>query len=106
MRYMSNLVFGLSCLLAGGLIASQLVGVEASAQQQSGERSGLWEAEDCVGLSAGSGLFLGISGALLEELERLEDQGYESEANERIEDALRWSGLAANFAESFEAYCK
>ena len=106
MRHMSILGFGLSCLLVGGFLANQFVGTEVSAQQQTVERSGLWEAEDCVGLSAGSGLFLGISGALLEELERLEDQGYESEANERIENALRWSGLAADFAKNFEAYCK
>ena len=98
--------FGVICLLTGGVLASQFVGTEVSAQQQTPERSGLWEAEDCVGLSAGSGLFLGISGALLEELERLEDQGYESEANERIENALRWSGLAADLAKNFEAYCK
>lgn len=106
MRQMAILGFGVSCLLIGGVLASQFVGAEVSAQQQTLERSGLWEAEDCVGVSASSGLFLGISGALLQDLESLEDQGYESEANERIENALRWSGLAADFAKNFEAYCK
>jgi hypothetical protein len=51
MRQMAILSFGVSCLLIGGVLASQFVGTEVSAQQQTLERSGLWEAEDCVGLS-------------------------------------------------------
>tara|TARA_B100001765_G_C19197671_1_gene203812 strand:- start:32 stop:349 length:318 start_codon:yes stop_codon:yes gene_type:complete len=100
MRHMRNVVFGLSCLLGGVFLASQLVGAEASAQQQ---MVGRWGAEDCQGISAGSGAFLAASGELAEEAGRLRN---EAEAIETYEGALAFSELAANFAKTFEVYCK
>ena len=103
MRNLRSVIFGLSCLL-GGVFLANLFGAEAGAQQQTVER--IWAAEDCENISDASGLFLYVSGELLEEGERLTNEGYETEARESYEDGLGFSGLAANFARNFEVYCK
>ena len=105
MRNLRSVIFGLGCLLGGFFLANYL-GAEAGAQQQTVERSGLWEAEDCRNISVASGLFLYVSGELLEEVDELREEGYEAEADESFEDGLSFSELAANYAKIFEAYCK
>ena len=70
------------------------------------ERSGLWEAEDCKKISDASGLFLYVSGELLEKAEKLKKEGKEAKADESYEGVLFLSELAANYAKTFEAYCK
>ena len=100
MRHMRNVVFGLSCLLGGVFLASQLVGAEASAQQ---EMVGRWGAEDCQGISGGSGRFLAASGEFAREADRLRN---EAESLETYERAVIFSELSANFAKTFEVYCQ
>ena len=70
------------------------------------KRSGLWEAEDCKKISDASGLFLYVSGELLEEADKLKKEGKEAEADESYEGVLFLSELATNYAKNFEAYCK
>ena len=70
MRNLRSVIFGLGCLL-GGVFLANCFGAEAGAQQQTVERSGLWEAEDCRNISGASGLFLYVSGELLEEADEL-----------------------------------
>ena len=105
MRNLRSVIFGLSFLI-GGVFLANYFGAEAGAQQQTVERSGLWEAEDCRNISGASGLFLYVSGELLEEADRLTNEGSEAEANESYEGGLFFSELAANYARNFEAYCK
>ena len=105
MRNLRSVIFGLSFLL-GGVFLANLFGAEAGARQQTVERSGLWEAEDCRNISGASGLFLYVSGELLEEADELREEGDEAEANESYEGGLSFSELAANYAKNFEAYCK
>jgi hypothetical protein len=105
MRNVRSVIFGLGCLLGGAFLANYF-GAEAGAQQQTVERSGLWEAEDCRNISGASGLFLYVSGELLEEADELRKEGDEAEANESYEGGLSFSELAANYAKNFEAYCK
>ena len=105
MRNLRSVILGLSFLI-GGVFLANLFGAEAGAQQQTVERSGLWEAEDCKKISDASGLFLYVSGELLEEADKLKKEGKEAEADESFEGALFLSELAANYARNFEAYCK
>ena len=102
MRNLRSVIFGLICVLGGAFLANYF-GAEVGAQQQTVER---WEVEDCRNISGASGLFLSVSGELLEEASELTEEGYEAEANESYEDGLSFSELAANFAKNFEAYCK
>ena len=103
MRNLRSVIFGLGCLLGGAFLANYF-GAEAGAQQQTVER--IWAAEDCKKISDASGLFLYVSGELLEEGERLTNEGSEAEARESYEDGLGFSELATNFARNFEVYCK
>ena len=102
MRNLRSVIFGLGCLF-GGVFLANYFGAEAGAQQQTVER---WAAEDCRNISGASGLFLYVTGELLEEADELREEGYEAEANESYEDGLSFSELAANYAINFEAYCK
>ena len=43
MRHMRNIVLGLSCLLGGAFLVSQLVGAEAMPQQQTVTEAQAWE---------------------------------------------------------------
>jgi hypothetical protein len=74
-----------------------------SGEQQS---IGLWKAEDCRKLSAGSGLLLAVSQGLLEESKVLNEDGKKREAGKKIQAALEFSQLATNLAANFRAYCK
>lgn len=74
-----------------------------SGEQQS---IGLWKAEDCRKLSAGSGLLLAVSQGLLEESKVLNEDGKKREAGKKIQAALEFSQLATNLATNFRAYCK
>ena len=103
MRNLRSVIFGLSFLI-GGVFLANLFGAEAGAQQQTVER--IWAAEDCQNISGASGLFLYVSGELLEEADKLTKEGKEADANESYEGALFFSELAANFAKNFEVYCK
>ena len=103
MRDLRSVIFGLGCLLGGAFLAN-LFGAEAGAQQQTVER--IWAAEDCKNISDASGLFLYVSGELLEEADEFREEGDEVEANESYEGVLFISELATNFAKNFEAYCK
>ena len=105
MRNLRSVIFGLGCLLGGAFLANYF-GAEIGAQQQTVERSGLWEAEDCKKISDASGVFLYVSGELLTEADRLTNEGSEAEANESYEGGLSFSELATNYAKTFEAYCK
>ena len=110
MRNLRSVIFGLGCLLGGAFLANYL-GAEVGAQQQivteaQSKRSGLWEAEDCKKISDASGLLLYVSGELLEEADKLKKEGKEAEADESYGDVLFVSELAANYAKTFEAYCK
>lgn len=67
---------------------------------------GLWKAEDCKKLSAGSGLFLAVSQGLLEESKALKESGKKREAGKKIQAALDFSQLATNLATNYQAYCK
>ena len=105
MRNLRSVIFGLGCLL-GGVFLANYFGAEAGAQQQTVERSGLWEAEDCKKISDASGLFLYVSGELIEEAYKLKKEGEEAEADESYEGVLFLTELATNYAKIFEAYCK
>ena len=110
MRNLGSVIFGLGCVL-GGVFLANYFGAETGAQQQTvteaqSKRSGLWEAEDCKKISDASGLFLYVSGELLEEADKLKKEGKEAEADESYEGVLFVSKLAANYAKTFEAYCK
>ncbi len=105
MRNLRSVIFGLGCIL-GGVFLANYFGAESGAQQQTVERSGLWEAQDCKKISDASGVFLYVSGELLEEGDRLRNEGSEAEAKESYEGGLFFSELAANYAKNFEAYCK
>jgi hypothetical protein len=74
-----------------------------SGEQQS---IGLWKAEDCRKLSAGSGLLPAVSQGLLEESKVLNEDGKKREAGKKIQAALEFSQLATNLAANFRAYCK
>ena len=104
MRNLRSVIFVLSCLLGGALLVNYFA-AEAGAQKQTVERSGLWEAEDCKKISDAPGLFLYVSGEILEEADKLRKEGKKAEANESYEGALLFSELAANFAKNFETYC-
>jgi|TARA_B110000046_G_scaffold94574_1_gene102361 hypothetical protein len=67
---------------------------------------GLWKAEDCRKLSAGSGLLLAVSQGLLEESRVLNENGKKREAEKKIQAALDFSQLATNLATNYRAYCK
>ncbi len=67
---------------------------------------GYWKQQDCKKVSEGSGLFLAISGGLLEESRKSRDQGQEKKADELFEAALKVSEIARNFAINFATYCK
>ena len=110
MRNLRSVIFGLGCIL-GGVFLANYFGAEAGAQQQTvteaqSKRSGLWEAEDCKKISDASGLFLYVSGELLEEADKLKKEGKEAEADESYEGVFFLSELATNYANNFEAYCK
>ena len=102
MRNLRSVIVGLGCLLGGAFLANYF-GAELGAQQQTVEG---WEAEDCRDISGASGVFLYVSGEVLEEADELREGGDEAEANESYESGLRFSELAANYARNFEAYCK
>ena len=108
MRNVRSVIFGLGCLLGGAFLANYFgadIGAQddIGAQEQTVER---WAAADCSNISGSSGLFLAVSGGLLEEADRLTNEGSEAEATESYEGGLAFSELAANFARNFEAYCK
>jgi len=110
MRNLQSIIFGLSCFF-GGVFLVNFFGAEAGAQQQTvteapSKRSGLWETEDCKKISDASGLFLYVSGELLEEADKLKKEGKEAEADESYEGVLFVTELSANYAKTFEAYCK
>ena len=79
-----------------------------SHQDSSSKRleNGYWKQQDCKKVSEGSGLFLAISGGLLEESRKSRDQGQEKKADELFEAALKVSEIARNFAINFATYCK
>ena len=86
MRNLGSVIFGLGCVL-GGVFLANYFGAETGAQQQTvtevqSKRSGLWEAEDCKKISDASGLFLYVSGELLEEADKLKKEGKEAETDE------------------------
>ena len=62
------------------------------------ERSGLWEAGACKKISDASGLFLYVSGELLEEADKLKKEGKGAEADESYEGVLFLTELATNYA--------
>ena len=66
----------------------------------------MWETEDCKKISDASGLLLYVSGELLEEADKLKTERKEAEVDESYEGVLFLSELAANYAKTFEAYCK
>jgi hypothetical protein len=90
MRNLRSVIFGLGCLLGCGFLAN-CFGAELGAQQQTVECSGVWEAEDCKKINDASGVFLYVSGELLEEADRLTNEGYEAEANKSYEGGLSFS---------------
>jgi len=102
MRNLRSVIFGLGGLLCGAFLADYF-GAELGAQQQTVER---WAAEDCRRISGASGTFLYVAGENLGEGDRLRNEGYDAEAGESYESGLRFSQMAANYARTFEAYCK
>ena len=82
-----------------------LAGYQKSNSSESLESS-YWKQEDCKKVSDASGVFLFISGQLLEEFEKKEKSGDKEEAVELFMKSVGFSELSANFAKSFEAYCK
>lgn len=68
--------------------------------------AGLWKAEDCKKIQAGSANFLAVAGKLLEEAGRLKDSGKPEEAAKNFQSALEFSELASNFANNYAAYCR
>ena len=67
---------------------------------------GYWKTEDCKKVSDASGMFLYISGELLKESDEKGKNGNKEEAAEIFRSALAFSELSANYAKSFEAFCK
>ena len=90
MRNLRSVIFGLGCLF-GGAFLENCFGAESGAQQQTVECSGVWEAEDCKKINDASGVFLYVSGELLEEADRLTNEGSEAEANKSYEGGLSFS---------------
>lgn len=70
------------------------------------ESLGYWKAEDCKKISEAAGLFIYFSYELLEESDKLKQQGKELESDKIAEGGVALSQVAANYANTFEAFCK
>ena len=67
---------------------------------------GYWKAEDCKNVSDAAGLFLYYSYEVLEESSELREAGKELQADKLGEGGVALSQVAANYAKTFEAFCK
>ena len=67
---------------------------------------GYWKKEDCKKVSDGSGALLAIAGGLLEKSGELRDEGDEKASDNLFLAASALSEVSANFAKTFEAFCK
>ena len=65
-----------------------------------------WKAEDCKNVSDAAGLFLYYSYEVLEESSELREAGKELQADKLGEGGVALSQVAANYAKTFEAFCK
>ena len=70
------------------------------------ESMGYWKAEDCKNISDAAGLFLYYSYEVLEESSELREAGKELQADKLGEGGVALSQVAANYAKTFEAFCK
>ena len=70
------------------------------------ESMGYWKAEDCKNVSDSAGMFLYYSYEVLEESSRLREAGKELQADKLGEGGVALSQVAANYAKTFEAFCK
>lgn len=65
-----------------------------------------WEKEDCKKTSNAAGVLLYFSGELLEESDKKRNSGNEEGADEDFKGAYALSKIAANYAKTFETFCK
>lgn len=98
----------LTVLLLCAMLASGYASADDRTAPLSEEKqpTGLWKAEDCKKIQAGSANFLAVAGKLLEEAGRLKDSGKPEEAAKSFQSALDFSALASNFANNYAAYCR
>ena len=67
---------------------------------------GYWENEDCKKTSDAAGGLLYFSGELLKTSDEKRKSGNEGGADEDFKGAYALSEIAANYAKTFEAFCK
>ena len=67
---------------------------------------GYWKKEDCKKVSDASGGLLAIAGGLLEKSGKSRDKGEGKVADELFKGAYALAEVSANFAKTFEAFCK
>ena len=70
------------------------------------ERMGYWKAEDCKKVSDAAGIFVYYSYELLEQSGDLREDGNELQADRLGDGGGALSQVAANYAKTFEAFCK
>ena len=67
---------------------------------------GYWKKEDCKKVSDGSGALLAMAGGLLEKSVELRDKGDGKASDKLFVAASDLSEVSANFAKTFETFCK